>query len=218
MTEAISVMIVDDHRMVREGLKSFMRPIPDMKIIAEAEDGAQAVELALSLNPDVILLDLVLPKMDGIEAAKAICEHNKNARILMITSFSEDEKVTAAVRAGVCGYLLKDSSPQELETAIREVSRGEYYFPDGITRVLVQSIHQPGRRSDPLEALTPREMEVLSQVAKGLSNKDIAEILFLSPWTVRSHLWHIMNKLELENRTQLTLFAVRCGLSGSVDN
>ncbi len=209
----IKLLIVDDHKMVREGLKVFVLPIPDMLVVGEARDGAEAVEMALTLKPDVILLDLIMPMMDGIEATKAICRQASQARILIITSFAEDERVVSAIRAGASGYLLKDSSPQELETAIRAVSRGELYLPSCITRMVIQNFNRPEKHANSMPDLTSREKEVLKLVAGGHSNDAIAKSLVLSPWTVRSHIWRIMKKLQLENRTQVALYAVRSGVT-----
>jgi len=207
----ISILIVDDHKMVREGLKVFVAMIPDMQIAGEARDGSEAVEMAALLKPDVILLDLVMPKMDGIEAAQKICQQNPQARILMVTSFAEDERVMAAIQAGASGYLLKDSSPQELETALRAISRGESYLPPNLACKVIQSINRPTRSAQVHEPLTTREREILKLVAAGHTNDEIAETFCLSPWTVRSHVWRIMKKLHLENRTQVAVYAIRSG-------
>jgi NarL family two-component system response regulator LiaR len=209
MNTPISILIVDDHKIVREGLKTFLKPILDLTVAGEACDGVEAVRLAASLQPDVILLDLVMPNMDGIEAASAICRENPKAHILMITSFSEDERVVAALQVGALGYLLKDSSPQELETAIRTVSTGDTYLPSRLAQKVIQHMNQPAHRTDSLDELTPREKEVVKFVGMGRSNDEIAASLYLSIWTVRTYLWRIMKKLQLESRTQVALYAVR---------
>lgn len=210
---AITLLIVDDHKLVRDGLRMFVMSIHDLIIVGEARNGLEAVELAAQLCPDVILMDLVMPKMDGIEATRILCQQNPQARILMITSFAEDERVMMTVQAGASGYLLKDSSLQELEMAIRTIARGEPYLPTNIMRKVIQNVQQPVKKQyNSLDDLTLRELEILRLVASGSTNEEIARALYLSPWTVRSHVWRIMKKLQLDNRTQVALYAVRSGM------
>jgi two-component system, NarL family, response regulator LiaR len=215
MMDKIQVLIADDHRMVREGLKAFLAPQEDIEVIGEARDGAEAVSQAEKLAPDVILLDLIMPKMDGILATKEIKAQNPNARILIITSFAEDEKVMAALKAGATGYLLKDSSPDELRSAILQVFAGESSLSPKIARMLINGFHPITSQTLTTsceQILTPREQDILKMIAAGFSNQEIAEKLILSVWTVRTHVTHILNKLGLENRTQAALLALKEGI------
>ena len=214
MTETIRILIADDHAIVREGLRALIDTKPDMELVGEAADGVEAVLKARSLQPDVILLDLVMPRKDGIEAIGEIKRENPEARILVLTSFAEDEKVFPAIQAGALGYLLKDSSPQELLQAIREVYRGESSLHPTIARKLIRELNRPSDLPATEEPLTEREVEVLSLVARGLSNQEIAERLVVSERTVRTHVSNILGKLHLANRTQAALYAVREGLAG----
>jgi NarL family two-component system response regulator LiaR len=212
MTETIRILIADDHAIVREGLRALIDTKPDMELVGEAADGAEAVLKAHSLQPDVILLDLVMPRKDGIEAIGEIKRENPKAHILVLTSFAEDEKVFSAIKAGALGYLLKDSSPQELLQAIHEVNRGESSLHPTIARKLIRELNRPSNLPAAEEPLTEREVEVLSLVARGLSNQEIAERLVVSERTVRTHVSNILGKLHLANRTQAALYAVREGL------
>lgn len=212
--ETIKILIADDHEIVREGLRTFLKSQPGFEIIGEADDGAKAVNLAKILNPDVILMDLVMPVMDGISATRQIMKDNPSAHILVLTSFAEDEKVFPAVKAGALGYLLKDSSPADLLDAIRQVSLGESALHPSIARKVLKELNRSSTTPPITEQLTPREIDVLKLVAEGLSNQDIASQLSLSEWTVRTHLRSIMSKLNLVNRTQAALYALREGLAG----
>ena len=212
MTQTIRILIVDDHKLVREGLKAFIASLPGYEILGEARDGVEAIEQAARLAPDVILLDLLMPRMDGIAATREIMQANPSARILIITSFAEEEKVIAAIKAGARGCLLKDSSPQELQNAIREIYAGKTIFPVRIARLLSGEPGFPPVTPPKVEDLTGRELEILRMVAKGLTNQEIATRLELSIWTVRTHLTAILAKLQLENRTQAALYAIRLGL------
>jgi NarL family two-component system response regulator LiaR len=214
MTETIRILIADDHAIVREGLRALIGTKPDMELVGEAADGVEAVLKARSLRPDVILLDLVMPHKDGIEAIGEIKRENPKARILVLTSFAEDEKVFPAIQSGALGYLLKDSSPQELLQAIREVYRGESSLHPAIARKLIRELNRPSDLPTTEEPLTEREGEVLILVARGLSNQEIAERLVVSERTVRTHVSNILGKLHLANRTQAALYAVREGLAG----
>jgi NarL family two-component system response regulator LiaR len=213
MTETIHILIADDHAIVREGLRWLIDTEPGMELVGEATDGVEAVLKARSLQPDVILLDLVMPRKDGIEAIGEIKQENPEARVLVLTSFAEDEKVFSAIKAGALGYLLKDSSPQELLQAIRDVHRGESSLHPTIARKLIGELSRPSDLSATEEPLTERELEVLSLVARGLSNQDIADRLVVSERTVRTHVSNILDKLHLANRTQAALYAVREGLA-----
>jgi NarL family two-component system response regulator LiaR len=209
----IRILIADDHAIVREGVSSLVANRPDIEIVGEAEDGAQAVQLARTHRPDVILLDLVMPRMDGIAAIHAIKREDPEARILVLTSFAEEERVFAAIKAGALGYLLKDSSPLALIQAIYDVHRGDSSLHPTIARKLIREINQPSTLPPTEDPLTEREVEVLKLVAKGLTNQDIAARLFISSRTVGAHVGHILDKLHLANRTQAALHALREGLA-----
>jgi two-component system, NarL family, response regulator LiaR len=213
MNNPIRVLITDDHAVVREGLRSLIESEPGMQVIGEASDGVEAVLKARALRPDVILLDLVMPRKGGIEAIEEIKQENPNARILVLTSFAEDDKVFPAIRKGAQGYLLKDSSPAELLQAIRYVNRGETSLHPTIARKLIQEINQPSDLPPIEEPLTDREVEVLKLVSRGLSNQEIADLLIVSERTVRTHVSNILSKLHLANRTQAAIYALKEGLS-----
>jgi NarL family two-component system response regulator LiaR len=215
-TDTIRVLIADDHAVVRTGLRTLIGFQADMEVVGEAADGLEAVALARSLQPDVILLDLVMPRMGGLEAIAEIKRENPEARILVITSFAEDEQVFPAIKAGALGYLLKDSSPRELLRAVRDVHRGESSLHPTVARKLVQEISRSTDLPPTEDPLTEREMEVLRLVAQGLTNQEIADQLFLSERTVRNYVSNILGKLHLANRVQAALYAVREGLA-SVD-
>ena len=209
----IRILIADDHAVVREGLRALIEAKPDMELVGEAEDGIKAVSLARSLKPDVILLDLLMPRMDGIEAIAEIKQENPNARILVLTSFAGDDKVFPAIKAGALGYLLKDSPSQALIQAIREVHRGESSLHPTIARKLIRELNRPSPAAPIENLLTEREVAVLKLIAGGLSNQEIAERLVISERTVSSHVSNILEKLHLANRTQAALYALREGLA-----
>ncbi len=213
MSENIRVLIADDHPLIREGLRGLLAAEPDLELVGEAVDGLEAVEKTDQLRPDVILLDLLMPVKSGIEAMIEIKEKDPGARILVLTSFADDEQVFPALRAGALGYLLKDSSPQDLLRAIRSVYRGESSLHPAIARRLVLQFSQPAVDSSPENPLTQREVEVLKLVAEGLSNQNIADELVVSERTVGKHVGNILEKLHLANRTQAALYALREGLS-----
>jgi two-component system, NarL family, response regulator LiaR len=217
MSSTIRILISDDHAIVREGLRALLATEPGMELVGEAPDGATAVDLARSLKPDVILLDMIMPRLDGLEAIGEIKRENPDARILILTSFAEDEKVFPAIKAGALGYLLKDSSPQELLQAIRHVYRGESSLHPTIARKLIRELSQPPTLPPTVDPLTEREVEVLRLVAQGLTNDEIAGRLYLSERTVRTHVSHILDKLHLANRTQAALYALREGLANLDD-
>jgi NarL family two-component system response regulator LiaR len=213
MTENIRVMIADDHAIVREGLRALIDGEPGMSIVAEAEDGARAIEMASVQEVDVILLDLVMPGVDGLEAIEAIRNRDPQARILVLTSFDDDEKIFGAVQAGALGYLLKDSSPEELLQAIRDVCAGTPSMTPAIAQKLMQEVRRASHLPPTADPLTTREMEVLKLVAQGLPNQIIAEKLVISERTARTHVSNILSKLHLANRTQAALYALREGLA-----
>ena len=213
MAETIRILIVDDHAIVRRGLRALIDTEPDMEAVGEAADGVEAVLKARSLRPDVILLDMVMPRKDGIPAIVEIKEENPDARILVLTSFAEDEKVFPAIKAGALGYLLKDTLPQELLQAVRDVYGGESSLHPTIARKLVRELSQPSALPPTEEPLTAREAEVLTLVARGLTNEEIAKMLVISDRTVGKHVGNILDKLHLANRTQAALYALREGLA-----
>jgi two-component system, NarL family, response regulator LiaR len=217
MDETIRLLIADDHAIVREGLRALIATEPGLELVAEASDGIEAVSKVRALNPDVILLDMMMPRKDGLGAIEDIMKDQPNARILVLTSFAEDDKVFPAIKAGALGYLLKDSSPQELLQAIRNVYHGEASLHPTIARKLMRELNQPPSLPPTADPLTEREVEVLRLVAQGLSNDDIAEKLVVSERTVRTHVSHILDKLHLANRTQMALYAVREGIA-KLDN
>jgi NarL family two-component system response regulator LiaR len=215
--EPIRILITDDHAIVRKGLTVLLATERDMKVVGEAQDGLEAVEKAGSLKPDVVLMDLVMPRMDGIEATRRITEAHPEVKILVLTSFAADDKVFPAVKAGALGYLLKDSSPEDLLEAIHRVHRGEPSLEPAIARKVLQEISHPGKEKPTSDPLTARELEVLRLIAQGLSNKEIAAKIFIAEWTVRTHVSNILGKLQLASRTQAALYALRSGLASLDD-
>jgi len=213
MDNEIRVLICDDHAVVREGLRALLSTEADMTIVGEAADGEGAVLAYRELQPDVTLLDMVMPRMDGVEAIRMIISEFPNARILVLTSFSEDEMVFPAIKSGALGYLLKDSLPDELIRAIRNVNRGEASLHPSIARRLIQELSQPTTLPPTQEPLTERELEVLRLVAKGYSNEEIGDALIVSERTARGHVSSILSKLHLANRTQAALYALREGIA-----
>jgi len=211
--EAIRVLIVDDHAVVRRGLQVIVATEPGMAVAGTASNGAEAIERAAELAPDVILMDLMMPVMDGIEAIGEIRAANPEARVLVLTSFAEGEQIFPAIRAGALGYLLKDSSPEELTAAIRDVYQGEPRLDSEVARKLMTGLSTHDAPQPPAESLTEREIDVLKLVARGLSNRRIAEELVISEGTVHTHVRNILTKLDLSNRTQAALYALRTGLS-----
>jgi NarL family two-component system response regulator LiaR len=213
MTDPIKVLVVDDHLIVRKGIRALLATEPDIQVIGEATNGKEAIAQTEQLAPDVILMDLVMPEMDGIEAIGHITQQNAEARIVVLTSFATDEKVFPAIKAGALGYLLKDSDPEELVHAIRRVYRGESSLHPTIARKLLQELSRPPQRPPTTEPLTEREVAVLKLIAQGLSNQDIADELVISEATVRTHVSNILGKLHLASRTQAALYALREGLA-----
>jgi NarL family two-component system response regulator LiaR len=213
MADLIRILVVDDHVVVREGLCALIEEWPGVEVAGQAGDGQEAVRLAQKLAPDVILMDLVMPHKDGVEAIREIKEEDPDARILVLTSFSEDRRAFEAVKAGALGYLLKDSSSDEVIQAIYDVYRGELSLQPGLALRVIRELGRPTGLPPADEPLTDREVEVLRLVAQGLSNRDIGERLGISERTVRSHVSSFLEKLHLANRTQAALYALREGLA-----
>ena len=217
MTETIRILIADDHTLVRTGLNLLIATEPEMEVVGEAADGVETVLKARTLQPDVILLDLVMPRLDGIGAIQEILRENPDIRILVLTSFAEDEKVFPAIKAGALGYLLKDAQPTELLRAIRDVYEGEMSLNPTIARKLLRDLRQPSAEPPAAEQLTERELEVLKMIAQGLSNREIADRLIITERTARTHVGNILHKLQVVNRTQAALYALRTGLASLDD-
>ena len=209
----IRVLIADDHAIVRKGICALLATEPEIEVVGEAKEGAEAILQAGRLSPDVILMDLVMPEVDGLEAIRQIALQQPQIRILVLTSFDGDDKVFPAIRAGALGYLLKDSAPDELIRAIRQVHRGESSLHPAVARKLLREVSQPSKRDADADPLTEREVEVLRLVAAGWSNREIACQLEISEATVRTHVSNILSKLNLCSRTQAALYALREGLA-----
>jgi two-component system, NarL family, response regulator LiaR len=217
-TPPIRVLLTDDHAIVRKGVRALLATEPDIQIVGEASNGAEAVTQAEALCPDVILMDLMMPKLDGIEATRQITEKIPGARVIVLTSFAADEKVFPAIKAGALGYLLKDSGPEQLVRAIHQVYRGEPSLEPSIARKVLFELAQPPKQQ-PLttDPLTERELDVLRLLAQGCSNKEIALKLSVSELTVRTHVSNILGKLHLASRTQAALYALQKGISSLAD-
>ncbi len=209
MAQAIRILVADDHAIVREGIRALLVEQPDMTLVGEAENGEQAIAQARAIQPDVILLDLLMPRKDGLSAIPEIRSNAPSARILVLTSFTEDKKIFPALKAGAHGYLLKDSSPQELVQAIRDVYAGESPLDPTVARKVIQALNSPESQSQ--ETLTERELDVLKCMAEGLSNQEIAEKLVVGERTIRTHIDHILQKLKATSRTQAVMVALRRG-------
>jgi NarL family two-component system response regulator LiaR len=218
MMKTIRVLVADDHPIVRKGLCALVNGEPDMEIVGEAPDGVEAVHKMRSLQPDVLLLDLIMPRQGGIDAIKQIREDEPDARILVLTSFGEDEQVLAAIKAGAMGYLLKDSSPEQLLQAIRDIDQGQPSLQPAIALKLIRESRRPPDGPPTETQLTERESEILGMVARGLTNHEIAQRLTISVRTVANHIGSILDKLHLANRTQATLYALRQGLANLDDD
>jgi DNA-binding NarL/FixJ family response regulator len=208
MSDVIRVLVVDDHQVVRHGLRTFLDVQDDIEVVGEAGDGDAAVSAASELAPDVILLDLQLPTVDGVEALRMLRERGSKARVLVLTSFTEPSSVVPALRAGAAGYLFKDVEPDALAQAIRAVHAGQVLLEPEVAAALLSG-DAPNERA---AALTDREREVLAEIARGRSNREIARALVLSEKTVKTHVSSILAKLGLSDRTQAALFAVKSGL------
>lgn len=217
MTERISVIIVDDHPVVRQGLRTFLETQKDLEILSEAGDGEEALTQIAESVPDVVLMDLVLPGIDGIEATRRARELSPNSKVIVLTSFADDEKVFPAIKAGAAGYLLKDVEPAQLAEAIRSVHAGEALLHPTVAARLMQEVSSAEDRRGPGGTLTERELEVLRLLARGMSNREISRELTVSEKTVKTHVSNILAKLHLADRTQAALYAVRRGIADPQD-
>lgn len=206
----IRILIADDHHVVRRGLVFFLKTQKDLEIIGEAENGRIAIEMAKELKPDIILMDLAMPEMDGIQATKIIKEKEPGIKIMILTSFSDQDHVIPALEAGASGFQLKDIQPDELVSSIRKMVQGESQLhPKATSHLLANLSHSSNPKKSLLEELTKREMDVLKEIAKGKSNKEIAASLYITEKTVKTHVSNLLGKLELADRTQAALFAVK---------
>jgi len=212
MTKIIRILIADDHPIVRQGLELVVSVQPDLELVAQASNGAEAVQLAQEIRPDVIVMDLQMPVKDGLTAINEINQLGIGSKILVLTSFPEDEMVVKAVKIGATGIMLKDSPPEKLLEAIRTVHQGESALHPTIVRKLMDEVRQPSQPLHPKDLLTPREIEVLKCLAQGLTNREIALQLDVSVRTVTTHVRNILDKLYLDNRTQAALYAVEQGI------
>lgn len=201
----ISILIADDHEMVRIGVSSYLAAQPDMEVIAEADDGTPAVKLALELKPDIVLMDLVMKEMDGIEATRKIIEKWPEAKIIIVTSFIDDEKVYPALEAGAVSYMLKTSKAGEIAKAIRSTYGGQSILEPEVTGKIMNRVRKPAEAKH--DQLTAREVEVLQQMTKGKTNQEIADELFISLKTVKVHVSNVLAKLEVQDRTQAVIYA-----------
>lgn len=206
--ESIKVIVVDDHDMVRRGLAAYFKTYPDISLVGEAGDGQEAVALCLELQPDVVLMDLIMPGMGGVEATRRICEENPGIHIIALTSYQDKSLVQEAIRAGAISYLLKNVDGDNLAAAIRSAKAGRGTLAPEVTHDLINSEQQPGIGAD----LTARETEVLALMVEGLTNPEIAERLVISRATASSHVSHILQKLEVSNRAEAIVLAVRSNL------
>jgi two-component system, NarL family, response regulator LiaR len=212
-SKKITVLIVDDHTIVRQGLRTFLELQDDIAVVGEAPNGRMAVEMAEQLKPNVILMDLLMPELDGISATRQITALGLPIHVIALTSFIEDERVIPAIQAGACSYILKDISPSELVETVRAAHRGEARLHPDVTRKLMSQVAHPPASAPVVADLTEREIEVARLVAKGLSNREIAERLVISEKTVKPHVSSILSKLGLEDRTQLAIYALKNGLT-----
>ena len=213
MAESISVLLVDDHSMVREGVRAFLVTQPDLTVVGEAGSGEEAIKLAAQHVPDVVLMDLIMPEMDGVEATRRVKQVSPRSQVVVLTSYHEDEHIFPALKAGALSYLLKDVSAQELASAVRKAAAGEAVLHPRVAARVIQELQ--GRRTDalnPFTELSERELEVLKLIADGMSNAEMAGKLFLSEKTIKGHVSNILSKLHLVDRTQAAVYAWREGI------
>lgn len=204
--DKITIMLVDDHQMVRLGLASYLNMQEDLTVVAEAVNGLDGVQKAKQFAPDVILMDLVMDEMDGIAASKAILNDNPQAKILILTSFLDDEKIFPALESGVKGYILKTSQANEIAASVRKIAAGQDVISESVRAKIYEKKHAVPALH---ETLTAREVEVLKEIAKGQSNQEIADALYISLKTVKTHVSNILSKLEVEDRTQAAIYAIK---------
>jgi DNA-binding NarL/FixJ family response regulator len=220
MSQATSILLVDDQPMLRMGYRMVLDAQPDLRVVGEAENGHEAIELTARLEPDVVLMDVRMPGLDGVQATERIVASGSSSRVIILTTFDLDEYAYGALRAGASGFLLKDAPPPDMLSAIRAVATGDAVVAPSVTRLLLSQFarhlpgpEQPAGEGDPrVESLTPRERELLVEVARGLSNAEIAERLVLSEATVKTHVGSILGKLGLRDRVQIVVFAYETGL------
>jgi NarL family two-component system response regulator LiaR len=209
----IGVLIVDDHEIVRQGLRTYLELLDEIKVVGESQNGLEAIAQVHQHKPDVVLMDLVMPEMDGIQATHQIREISPETKVIVLTSFAEDDKVFPAIQAGAVGYLLKDVSPSDLAKAIEAVHRGDTQLHPDIQKKLMDQFTSPiGEPPVGPDELTPRELEVLQLIALGKSNRDLANELVISEKTVKTHVSNILNKLHLDDRTQAAIYAIKQGM------
>ena len=211
----IRVLLADDHTLMRRGLRLIVEQQPDLAVVGEAEDGRQAVALAASLKPDVAVLDIGMPNLNGIEAAKQIAEGESGAAVVILSMHSDETYILRALKAGARGYLLKDSAESDVVRAIRSVAEGKSFFSPAVSKVLLEDYVKKLQRTgseDSYDLLTPREREILQLIAEGKSNKEVANLLHLSVYTVETHRANLMEKLKLKSVPELILYAVRKGI------
>jgi two-component system, NarL family, response regulator LiaR len=213
MSNPITVLIVDDHEVVRKGVRAYLDTLPEFKVVGEAVSGEEAIGLATEHIPDVILMDLVLPHMDGVEATRRIKNISPRSQIVVLTSYHQDEHIFPALQAGAISYILKDMKMDKLADTVRKAAHGEVTLHPRVAARLIQEIHVPERdRLSPYTQLTEREMEVLKLIAKGMSNSKIAEELVISENTVKGHVSNILSKLHLADRTEAAVYAWQEGI------
>jgi NarL family two-component system response regulator LiaR len=211
VSEVVTVLLVDDHAMVRGGVRAFLEALPDIEIVGEAGSGEEAIEQAATLVPDVVLMDLVMPGMGGIEATKRLRQVSPRSQVVVLTSFHDDAYIFPAIESGAISYLLKDAGPGEVAAAVRAAARGEAVLHPRVAARLIEQVRGDAGSASPYTALTEREQEVLRLVAQGLSNGEIAGRLVISEKTVKAHVSNVLSKLHLADRTQAAVFAWREG-------